>query len=389
VKDGPVDAPDVELSLMQDPMLRLQRALRIAPKEDFGTSRRVLLLILVTWVPIMVWAAATGRFSSGIWGDSILRHLGVHVRCLLAMPLFLMSAPLADRVVRLIVANFLPSGIVRPLDRSIFIGVIRSIERLRDSKVVWLAFAGIAVAVGLSGGLEDNDAVAWGQGAAPLEFGGAWALHVVRPLFVFMLLAWLWRLILTWILFRKIARLDLRLVPSHPDRVAGLGFIELHSVAFSLVVIAISSVVCVNVAHQILSHGAHLKQFQVQLGLMVVLVSALFILPLTSFVGPLWRVRIRGRFAYGALAGRHVSGVHARWVEHQPVEDEAILQAPEIGPAADMATLYDLARRMRTAPIGKIALGSVVLPALLPVLFVATIEIPFKEMVQKLVETLL
>ena len=89
------------------------------------------------------------------------------------------------------------------------------------------------------------------------------------------------------------------------------------------------------------------------------------------------------RFQYGTLAGRHVRGLHRRWVEGLEVEDAAILDAPEIGPAADVATLYDLTTRMRPLPIGLQPILAVVLPAVAPLLPVATLEIPLKEILSK------
>jgi hypothetical protein len=78
-----------------------------------------------------------------------------------------------------------------------------------------------------------------------------------------------------------------------------------------------------------------------------------------------------------------VRGLHQRWVEGRAVEDAAILDAPEIGPAADVATLYELATRMRTLPIGLQPILAVLVPAIAPLLPVATIEIPLKEILAK------
>ena len=135
---------------------------------------------------------------------------------------------MANWVIGRIVGNFVPSGLIRSKDRDRFDAAIRSTERWRDSKVVWLAILVIVIVSAIFAGrvleVEDVDALTWAQGTT-LDFGGAWALYVVRPLFSLLLLVWLWRLILTWILFRRIARFDLSSCP-HPDRVGGLGFLS-------------------------------------------------------------------------------------------------------------------------------------------------------------------
>jgi len=206
---------------------------------------------------------------------------------------------------------------------------------------------------------------------------------VVIPLCFLMLFAWLWRLALTWILFRRISRLDLRLVPSHPDGVGGLDFIKLHSIAFSLVVPAITCLAATVVAHRMLIHGAQFKDFQVQLISLVVLVTALFIGPLSAFSGKLRRCGERAKFQYGTLAGRQLRAVHERWIEGRTNEDDPVLSAPEIGPAADMATLYQLGTGMRMAPIGRFQLVALLVPAALPVLAVLSLEVPLAEILQK------
>jgi len=379
VTDRPVAAPDAAFSLLDDPLMRLLRALRLAPRQGFRAPGRALLLAALSWLPIAVWAAATGRLGELTWGDGVVRHIELHVRCLLALPLLVLSEPIADRVVAAIVANFPASGLILAADLAAFDRVIASTKRLRDSRLVWGVMAAIVITSTLlasAAPLDPGSATASG-------FGLTWATFVVRPLFLIMLLAWLWRLILTWILFARIAGLDLQLVPTHPDHVGGLGFVQLQPAAFTLVVFTLSGVVCASVAQQIVEQHLHLASFQGPLVALVVLLVVFFLCPLTAFGPSLRRTRMRGRFQYGTLAGRHVRGLHLRWVEGKTVEDDAILAAPEIGPAADVATLYDLATRMRTVPLGLQPLLAVVIPAVAPLLPVATLEIPLKEILSK------
>ena len=387
---SPPLVPRPGFSLVEDPLLRLQRALRFAPHQGFGAPKRAVVLALFTWLPAMVWAVVTGHLQVGEGGEFALRHLGVHIRCLLAIPLFVLSEPIANRVIGLIADNFAVSGLVRSEDSSRFAAVIRSIERWRDAKVVWFVITGLVVVAALvarRSDVVDADALGWTPTPGALSFGGFWIQWIVRPVFLFLLLAWLWRLLLTGLLFRRIAGLDLHLVPSHPDRAGGLGFCEIQTLAFSLVVLAISSVYCSYAAHQILSHGAHFVQFKGTLSCLVVLLTVLFILPLTAFSRSLRRTLMRARFEYGTLAGRHVRGLDERWVKNRALEDP-ILNAPEIGPAADVATLYSLATQMRPVPIGRLTLVAVLLPALVPVLFVACTEVPLKEIVLKVLGAL-
>lgn len=385
-----VDTPDRGFSLVQDPVLHLQRALRIVPPDQFAPLRRAIVLVIFTWAPIMVWAAFTGHLHPSVQDESILRHLGVHVRCLIGIPLFILSEPFADRVMRIVIGNFSTCGLIRDDQQGALSSVLRSIERLRDSRLVYVIILVIVVASALVARrtwlTEDADAVVWSPGGS-LDFGGSWALFVVRPLFLFMMLSWLWRLILTWILFRRISKLDLQLVPSHPDRVGGIGFVRLHSAAFSMVVFAISSVACAAVAHQMLAHGVKIAELQPLLIFLVVLLVVLFALPLSAFSSRLRRTSLRAQFEYGTLAGRHVRALHARWIDGKKVEDD-VLSAPEIGPAADVFTLFQMATRMQLVPFGKAQIASILIPAALPALLVVALEVPLGELVLKLIQAL-
>jgi hypothetical protein len=381
LKDGPVAAPENTFSLLDDPLMRLLRALHLAPRDGFRAPRRALLGALVTWLPIVAWAAATGRLRELAWSGGTVRHLVLHFRCLVAIPLLILSEPIADRIIGAIVGNFPASGLILDDDRPAFARVVRSVKRLRDSRLAWSLIVGLVLATTLLG--SHHALAAEAADATLIGFGNTWATFVVRPLFLLMLLAWLWRLLLTWNLFVRIARLDLQLVPSHPDRVGGLGFVELQPAAFSLVVFTLSGVVCASVAEQIVEQQGHLAQFQAPLIALVVLLVVVFLCPLTAFGQRLRRTKMLARFQYGTLAGRHVRGLHRRWVEGLDVGDDPILSAPEIGPAADVATLYELAARMRPLPIALVPLVAVLLPAVLPLLPVATLEIPLKDILAK------
>ena len=386
-----VTAPEPEFSLCQDPILRFQRALRLVPGEKFAGALRAIVMAIVCWAPIMTWAALTGHLDPNVQDESIMRHLGVHIRCIIGIPLLILSEPIADRVMRILTAYFPASGLIRDEERAAYAAILRSVERLRDSAIALAIILGTVVLSVVFARrrwlTEDADALIWNSNSAALDFGGWWALYIVRPLFLFLLLTWIWRLVLTWILFRRISRLGLQLVPSHPDRVGGLGVMRLHSVAFSLVVLAISSVACAAIAHQLLAHGGTVAQVQPLLIFLVALLLVLFALPLTAFSPQLRRTSLRAQFEYGTLSGRHVRGLHERWVNGKKLEDD-ILSAPEIGPAADVATLYTMATKMQMVPFGKNQLLALVVPAAVPAVLVISLEVPLADLIMSLLKML-
>jgi hypothetical protein len=76
------------------------------------------------------------------------------------------------------------------------------------------------------------------------------------------------------------------------------------------------------------------------------------------------------------------------WILGQSVSKADILEAPELGPVADTVSLFDAVERMRIFPFGKRALVALLLPAVLPMLFVVAIRIPVGELLMKMLHAL-
>jgi hypothetical protein len=364
------------------PLYRIQQRLGLIPRRGLGISRRMIFFTLLTWVPIMVWAIVNERVFLGVVTEPLLQHFGVHVRCLVAIPLLITAEAVAQAISRQIFPCFVTSGLVTEDMIPRFVEILRQAVRLRDS---WLAAAMMVVLavllawrfMGADGALHE-DTLSWaisGESGLPrMGFGGWWFLFVVRPVFIFFLLHWVWKLFVAAVVFWRIAHLDLRLVPLHPDRVGGLGFLEQAPFAFSLVILAISSVVASHWAHQILYHEAHVTSFMPQLALFMVIIVVIFLGPLLLFSPQLGQLKRHSLLAYRALAAEHCRVVHKRWILGESVENEVVLDAPELGPVADPVLMYEAVARIRMAPLSNRSLLAVVVPALLPIILVFAIE---------------
>ena len=105
--------------------------------------------------------------------------------------------------------------------------------------------------------------------------------------------------------------------------------------------------------------------------------------PLLVFIGSLAAAKRQALLEYGALVGKHGRLVRRRWILGK-LDEDALLQAPEIGPVADTLTLYEAVKKMRVVPIGKSAIMGVALPALIPMLVLFSIQVPIKDLLMKL-----
>lgn len=389
-------APDAvqnlpEVSVVRDDWpFRVQRRVGLIPRQGLGTVRRALFLALLTWLPIALWAWIRQRALPGTVPEPLLEHFALHIRCLVAIPLFVVAESVAHGVTTRLFPHFLTSGLVKEEDRGRFQGIVERLLRLRSQTLPWVFLLGLVVAwTAMAPVVTELHGLVWaGEPDGTFGFGGQWFLYVARPVFIAFVVAWLWRYGLIVLLLFRISRLDLSVVPTHPDRAGGLGFLEGLPNAFSLVILACSAVIAGTWAHEEVYHGVSLPSLRLPMAAFVVLLLALFLAPLLLFGPILRKARRRALLDYGALLAEHGRLVHRRWILGERLETNELLTAPELGPVADTLSLYGAVRNMRSAPIGKAAVLAIAVPAVLPIVVVIAIKIPIKDLLLKILKAL-
>jgi hypothetical protein len=383
-------------SMIRDDLpFRLQRRVGLIPERGLGTVRRAVFFALLTWLPIVIWAAYMNRILPGIVDDPLLRHFGVHVRFLLAVPLLILGEGILHKLSKTLIPYFLTSGLVQAAQKQDYVNIIKGITRLRNRTLPWVVIAVIIIAWTIlepvTAGSELDHEVSWAKNGSSgdLGFGGWWLIYVSRPIFSALLVAWLWRLVLCFLLLKRIARLDLAIVPTHPDGAGGLGFLERFPKAFSLFAFAVSAVLASRLAHTVVYHGDNVQSLKGLFVVFLIVLVGICLSPLLAFIGPLAAAKRRALLEYGVLVGKHGRLVRQRWILGEMEADDPILEAPELGPVADTLTLYEAVKKMRVVPIGKSSFLAIVLPALIPIAMLFSIQMPIKDLLMKLVGTLL
>jgi len=373
-----------------EPPLRWWRRLRIVPVREIGAGRRAVLVALVAWVPIAVWALATGRLMHADGGEALFQHYGIHVRYLFAIPLLILAEAALHRGSVAIARQFVASGAIEPAILPRFEATNRGLVRLRDASLPWVLGLGFAIAWSFADPPSNHDdAMSWAYGAdGRLGFGGFWAAYVARPIFFALLLGWLWRIALVTLWAWRVGRLGLSLVPSHPDRTGGIAFVEKLPGAFALVTLGLAAVPASRWAHEVVHHGASLASFRLPALAFVLLWTLILLLPLFAFAAPLRRARRAAVPAYASLVGDQGRLVHRRWIERKAIDDDEVLEPAGVGAVADASVLYDAVKKMRAVPVGKAALAGILVPLAIPFLLLATVQIPLKDMLLKLLKVL-
>ena len=389
----PAEASALDFSLVRDDSLAdAQQAAHLMPLRGFGLARRIGILIALTWLPLAITALLNRRAFAGT--EPLLQHFGVHVRFLVAIPLFILAEPFAETVGRRILSYFLSSGLVADGERTAFAEIVQSCRRLLRSRWALLAVVAFVAlqAVQSVGDLAHMHEIhGWAMSGEEtyLSFAAWWFLLVSRPIYGVLMFNWLWRLVVIVALLWRISRLDLQLVPTHPDCCGGLGFLQRMPTVFAPVIMASAAVVAGRWAHDVMYHGVRVESLYIPMGIFVALVLVLFLAPLLVFVPPLLALKRQSLLAYGALVGRHGRLVEHRWLRGETVTDDGLLEAPELGPVADTLTLYQAIEKLRPTPIGKQSIVTVAGAAIIPMLPVIAIQIPIKEQLLSVIKILL
>lgn len=377
------------LIVRNDLPIRWQRRIGLAPDNGLGVARRALFFAMFTWLPIVIWAALESRLLDRAVGEPLLAHYGVHVRCLVAIPLLILAEGMALRVVRTLVTQFLEHGLIIESQRDRFTQIIKDSTDLRDKAFPWVIVFALTLLwlIGVPESLHEHE-LSWATLDTGLGFGGWWFLYVVRPVFTILLLGWLWRIGLLFRLFHQISKLDLALVPAHPDGMGGLGFLQKLPKAFVLVTLAMSAVLASRWIHDSLYHQIALETLKLPLLSFAVLWGLTVLAPLFVFSAKMISTRKRAMRDYSALLAEHGRLVHRKWILGQKVGEPDILDAPELGPSADIETIYAAVKNMRVIPIGKSCIMPIIVPIALPMIIVAATQIPLLKILTTLFKAL-
>jgi hypothetical protein len=371
----------------------LLRAGLVKPPLD-RLKWRMLVITLTLWAPLLALAIFDGRFLGGV-KVPFLKDFEVHARLLAALPLLIVAEVVVHFRMKAIVRQFVERRIIMPPVQNRLLELIESAVRLRGSVGVELF---LLVCVYLVGGFSwraitslnsDTWYATLTPGAVHWTSAGFWYRWVSLPLFQFILLRWYFRLFI-WIRFLwQVSKLDLNLVPTHPDRSCGLGFLGAVVPAMAPFLLAHSCMFSGAIANHLVHDGAKLPDFYVEIGTLAVFLLLVTLGPLCLFTGVLLRAKLMGLRKYGRFASEYAMGFERKWIGGQRPEGQDVLGAEDIQSLADMANVYAVIQSIIPFPFGK---GSLIILAViiaLPLLPLGLTMFSFKELVMRLVKLLL
>jgi hypothetical protein len=382
-------APEDFSIVLGGPLYQLLVRTRMVAGPMELLARRMIVAAIIAWVPLLLLAVVGGRAWGGV-KIPFLSDVDAHVRFLVSLPLLIFAERLVHQRMQPVIRQFIDRNIVRLEERSAFDRIIESSIRLRNS--TWIEIV-LLVLVFTVGQLVWRTQVAlpyptWyadsANGSISLTPAGWYYVYFSLPIFQFILLRWYFRLVIWTQFLWRVCRLNLNLIPTHPDRAAGLGFLAGSAHALVPLLVAQSALLSGLIANRIFHHAGKLPMFKWEIVFMTLFLLVVALGPLTVFVPRLMACRRTGLREYGLLASEYVEEFHRKWVLRK-AKDEQFIGSADIQSLADLGNSFDVIREMQPVPFGRPAVIRLAIIILLPLSPLILTVIPVDELLNRLI----
>jgi hypothetical protein len=368
-----------KFSLLGGPLHRLGRRLGLVRGET-NTVALGLVLGLLPW-SILLALASIGGVSDRLFS---LSAIAGDVRLLVVIPLFFLCESSLDPRLRDFVSTIVRSGVVPSSALPALESEIARTGRWKDAwlpEAICLLAAALlslfAAELHLSGKTAALDPT---RSLSDVPLADLWYWIVCLPLFRFLMFRWIWRIALWCRFLWRLAKLDLHLVPIHPDGAAGLGYLEVVQTHFTALVLAISIVVSASFAEEISSGKTVFEVLYPAFALTLIVELAL----ICVFAFRLRACQEKGLSDYMVFAARYVNDFEKKWLNASAIPADPLLGTADLQSLADLSNSVGIVRNMRWVPVSTRLLIAVVIAALLPMLPLFLFKYPIAELAQRL-----
>jgi hypothetical protein len=302
------------------------------------------------------------------------------------------AAAVVHMRMRPVVKQFLARRLIPEREQPRFEAAVVSALRWRNSVVAEVLLIGLVYGVGVLivwRHYVAMDTATWYAVPAGEQLqrslAGLWYGYVSLPIFQFMLLRWYFRLFIWARLLRQVSRLELSLVPTHPDHAGGLGFLASIVYAFTPLLLAQGTLYAGMTANRIFFLGAKLPELMTDVAFVVAVLVFAVLGPLLVFVPQLVRAKRTGLREYGVLAQRYVRAFDHKWLRGGAAADEPLVGSGDIQSLADLGNSFEVIQTMRPVPFTKETLLVLLVTTVAPVLPLTLTMVLLDELLRRLV----
>jgi hypothetical protein len=374
------------------PLFQLLRRMHLSGDALELVRQRVIVIAAVAWLPLLALSMLEGQAVGGRAAVPFLWDVEANVRFLVALPLLIVAEFVVNRRMRLVVRQFLERNLIPDAAVPRFDAAIASAFRLRNSHFAEILLVALVYIVGVM--LVWRHFIALSTTATwyaipttegmKLSLTGRWYAYVSLPIFQFLLLRWYYRIFIWARFLWQVSRIDLNVIPTHPDRVGGLGFLANVSYAFTPLALAHGAILAGPLANRIFYLGARLPDFKPEIAVVVLFILCLVFVPFLVFAPLLASAKRTGLREYGTLAERYVREFDTKWLRDGAPADEPLVGSADIQSLADLSYSFDVVKTMRVAPVTRDAVIRLVMATLTPVLPLMLTMMSLEELLKKL-----
>ena len=373
------------------PFDRLQLRLGLRKLERPLIVRRALVFSLVAWLPLLILSALQGTLLTNV-KIPFLYDPSAHIRFLLSVPLLIVAEVFIGPRIVAATSHFITSGLIPEDCYRDFDAAIVDTSRLRDSPLAEaIIFAITYFGAFLSIRFLSATVSTWHslvtESGHRFTLAGYWYALVSLPIYQFLVYRWLWRFFIWCKFLRRASKLDLQLIPTHPDQAGGLGFLgETHRL-FAIFIFAYAATASAIASREVLFDKVSIQSYEIPVAALVVVMLLIFLGPLFMFAPILLRTRRKGLHEYSTLACQLGRLYDQKWVKGNSL-GESLLSTPDNTSLANYSHNYELVDRMKIFPFEARTAVTLALAGLIPMVPLLATIMPMEEIFKLLLKAL-
>lgn len=372
------------------PLYQFFRKTHLEDRVEDHLILRIVVISGIVWVPLLLLCLVEGTLLGGV-PIPFIGDIETHVRFLLVVPLFIVAELFVHLRMRGIVAQFIERRLVPEASLERFRAALQAAVRLRNSMGTELLILVIILPLNyyMRGDVLVLDSTTWyariENGGSTMTLAGLWFLWVSNPIYQFLLFRWYFRLFIWARFLWQVSRIDLDLIPTHPDRNAGLGFLGVSAFALSPLLTAHGAALAGLLANSIFYEGATLTDFKLEIMALVVFLMLIVLGPLCVFAPKILAAKRTGLREYGQFTAEYMREFDRRWLRSADRDGEALLGTGDIQSLADIGNAFSVIKEIKAFPFGRDTFVRLIAAILVPFVPLLLTLMPLEALLDRLI----
>lgn len=372
------------------PLYQFFRKTHLEDRVEDHLLWRIVVISGIAWLPLLLLCLVEGTLTGGI-PIPFLGDIETHVRFLVVIPLLVLAELFVHLRMRGIVAQFIERQLIPGHALERFHTALQAAIRLRNSMVAELLIIAIIfpLAYYLRGNVLALESATWyvrvEDGSATTTLAGRWFWFVSSPIYQFLFFRWYFRLFVWARFLWQVSRIDLALIPTHPDRNAGLGFLGASAFAMSPLITAHGAAIAGFLANRIFYAGASLTDFKLEIVVLAVFLMLIVLGPLCVFAPKILAAKRQGLREYGRFCAEYMREFDRRWLRSADRDGQTLLGAADIQSLADIGGAFDVIREIKAFPFGRDTFMRLLAAALIPFVPLLLTLMPLEALLDRLI----